>query len=233
MEQVRALPEETRIEFLRYACMPNNAIDFYPLKGWLWKHLGFSIPSLSVWKRVVQLLPECPTDWRYIAIISSLQATGAYGEEKVEELEAPLRFCLVSIVKNVQLGIDQSSTMPPSQHTRRMLLELLASPYEDIELTLAVLEVVPFLYDEGFLPRLNVLLMGGKFSSERRQVVEEADRAYRCLVKNIKKKKENDALLRPVYPPNEANSLLRPAHDPIETKPEELLRPAEKQERDE
>lgn len=234
--EVKAFSESDRLLFCEYACTPENLASC-GREG----YFGFFPPKsyFSVWQRFVEILPAQPEDARYLPILLNLRRYGLgylsfwqkawdkrpLREEDVTVLSAPLRFCLA------QVGADAHESLP--SETRKMLLELLESPFADVELTLAVLEKVPLLYDERFLPWLNELLIGGRFTPDRRRVADAADVAYGRLKRNIKKREEYGALLRPADPPSESDSLLRPARDPIETKPEELLRPVEPQDRNE
>jgi len=237
--EVKALTEEERLQFLEYACTPENLLDCGRVNSWLWEYFFPPKPYFSVWQRFVEIVPAQPRDIRYLPILLHLRKYGlgylgawldmwdkrALRKEDIKVLSAPFCFCLS------RLHADAIESLPSK--TRKLLLDPLDSPYKDISLTLAILRIAPFLYDERFLEPLELLSCRGVLTPDMRRVSESADIAYTQLEKNIKGRQVVASLLRPVYPPNEANSLLRPAHDPIETKQEELLRPAEKQKRNE
>ena len=227
LEEAKAFSEEEKILFLEYIHDPDIEEDlpFFSPKGWLRRFWGFTTPPLSIWQRTVQLLPEHPTDFRYIPFFLTLLENGAGEQEKVEVLSAP--FCTLLS----QISRENVKSIPKA--VRDQIFAQLDRTYQDISITFAILEVVPLFCAEGVLYQLEVLAREGKATLNMQRVSAAAKIALKRLQENIEEKREADALLRPALAPDEANSLLRPAHDPIETKQEELLRPAEKQKRNE
>ncbi|GDX40495.1 hypothetical protein LBMAG21_07870 [Armatimonadota bacterium] len=230
--EVKALTEEERLQFLEYAFDPERDFAIASKNGWLGRVLGLGTPSYT-WKRLVRILPDSPKDFRYIAIYLELlnMAWGSPG--RLDALS--LHFC------TLLSHIDTENVSSISRATRDRMFRQLDRAYQDTYITRAILEVVPLFCAEGVLYQLEALSRKDKdtldkqsLSATEMQLVSAAAKiALKRLQEHIEEKLESDALLRPALAPDEANSLLRPAHDPIETKQEELLRPAEKQKRNE
>ncbi len=209
--EVKALTEEERLQFLEYACKYENAPDFNALTDGSWSALWTQSPLISVWKRIAELLPAQPEDTRYIGILLLLMVRGAHGREDVTVLTDRFCHCLSRFDK------EKAHELAPE--TRWSLFSALHHGYQDARVVLAILEGVP-RYWEASVMTLEALAREKSVSSPAQEVADAARMALQRLRESIEKKCETA-------------SLLRPAHDPVETKLEELLRPAKKQERDE
>lgn len=226
LRKAQAFSEEERIRFLEYGLFLNEEREALYATGWLGRFLGLRPPPpLSFWRRITLLIPERPTDLRYIAIFADLLEIGATEGEKAEVLSAP--FC------HLLSQINRENVKRVPKEARDGLFRQLDRAYQDTSVTFAILEAVPLFCAEGVLYQLEVLSREGRATLDMQRVSAAAKIALKRLLENIEEKREADSLLRPALAPDEANSLLRPARDPIETKPNELLRPAEKRERNE
>ncbi len=222
IEEAKALSDEEKIQLFEYALHLHNSLEDLPtsqsMGKWLWYAL-FRYEPQMFWQRLAFILPEHPTDLRYLPTYLRMRAMRNGKSPQMEVLSASLCH-LLSLV-------DRQSVQGLPPITQDLLIKQLANPYQDVEVTLSILEVVPLLCSEEALPSLHLLCGEGKATLNMQRVSAAALIALRRLNKNLVERRETDALLRPAEAPDEGNVLLRPARDPVETQPEELLRPVE------
>ncbi len=136
-----------------------------------------------------------------------------------------LRDCLNTALKQSLPLINNEVASRLSTQERYTLYSFLASPYDDVELTIAILDAIPTLLDPEALPQVRALMSEGKASQNMQRVSYAASKCYGELKAGLAEKQDNALLLRPSSNASELErNLLRAAKDNPEDA-QELLRP--------
>ncbi len=178
---------------------------------------GLLVPIRA--QRSVAKLIEEVTDLRFIGPVLSLLAQNIVDTDVKKSARIVLKRLLP------QLRADEANTLTPEQ--RQALLPPLASPYDDVELSLAILKALEQIGDEKAIPVVERLTQEGKATRNMQRITEAAKDCLPYLKLRVEQQQQAQTLLRASDSATVTtlDVLLRPAMAAAnETPSDELLR---------